>query len=64
MQNPRGILDGQPGAAFVMFMIIGSVAAVCDLRLILKREVTGATRLVRHLWRMTIALFIAANRSS
>ncbi|ALT76709.1 hypothetical protein [Paucibacter sp. KCTC 42545] len=61
MQNPRGMLDGQPGAAFVMFMIIGSLAAVGDLRLILKRGVTGATRLARHLWRMTVALFIAAN---
>lgn len=60
-QNPRGMLDGQPGAAFVMFMIIGSLAAVGDLRLILNRGVTGATRLARHLWRMTVALFIAAN---
>lgn len=61
MQNPRGKLDGQPGAAFVMFMVIGSVAAVGDLRMILKRGATGANRLARHLWRMTIALFIAAN---
>lgn len=60
-QNPRGMLDGQPGAAFVLFMIIGSLAAVGDLRLILNRGVSGATRLTRHLWRMTIALFIAAN---
>jgi uncharacterized membrane protein len=60
-QNPRGMLDGQPAAAFVMFMLIGSLAAVGDLRLILKRGVTGATRLARHLWRMTVALFIAAN---
>lgn len=60
-QNPRGMLDGQPGAAFVMFMLIGSLAAVGDLRLILNRGVIGATRLARHLWRMTVALFIAAN---
>ena len=60
-QNPGGKLDGQPGAAFVMFIIIGSLAAVGDLRLILQRGVTGATRLARHLWRMTVALFIAAN---
>jgi hypothetical protein len=60
-QNPRGMLDGQPGAAFVMSIIIGSLAAVGDLRLILNRGVTGATRLARHLWRMTMALFIAAN---
>ncbi|WP_428504983.1 hypothetical protein [Roseateles sp.] len=61
MQNPRGMLDGQPSAAFVMFVIIGSLAAVGDLRLIIQRGVTGATRLARHLWRMTVALFIAAN---
>lgn len=61
MQNPRGMLDGQPGAAFVMFVIIGSLAAVGDMRLIIQRGVTGATRLARHLWRMTVALFIAAN---
>lgn len=61
MQDPRGMLDGQPGAAFVMFMLIGSLAAVGDLRLILKRGVSGATALARHLWRMTVALFIAAN---
>ncbi|MCV2352810.1 DUF2306 domain-containing protein [Paucibacter sp. B2R-40] len=60
-QNPRGMLDGQPGAAFVMFMIIGSLAAVGDLRLLINRGVSGATRLARHLWRMTVALFIAAN---
>ena len=60
-QDPRGMLDGQPGLAFVMFIIIGSLAAVGDLRLILNRGVTGAARLARHLWRMTVALFIAAN---
>ena len=61
MQTPRGMLDGQPGAAFVMFMLIGGLAAVGDVRLILHRGVTGATRLARHLWRMTVAYFIAAN---
>lgn len=61
MQSPRGMLDGQPGAAFALFAIIGSLAALGDLRLIIQRGVTGATRLARHLWRMTIALFIAAN---
>jgi uncharacterized membrane protein len=60
-QSPTGKLDGQPAAAFVMFIIIGSLAAVGDLRLILARGVTGAVRLARHLWRMTVAFFIAAN---
>jgi len=60
-QNPTGKLDGQPAAAFVLFIIIGSLAAVGDLRLILRRGVSGAMRLARHLWRMTVAYFIAAN---
>lgn len=60
-QSPGGKLDGQPAEAFVMFLIIGSLAAVGDLRLILKRGVSAATRIARHLWRMTAALFIAAN---
>jgi len=60
-QSPTGKLDGQPAAAFVMFIIIGSLAAVGDLRLILRRGVGGAMRLARHLWRMTVAFFIAAN---
>lgn len=60
-QSATGKLDGQPAAAFVMFLIIGSLAAVGDLRLILRRGVTGSMRLARHLWRMTVAYFIAAN---
>lgn len=50
-----------PGAAFILFTFIGSVAVVGDMRLILNHSVTGATRLGSHLWRMTVALFIAAN---
>lgn len=60
-KSPGGQLDGQPAAAFVMFLIIGGLAAVGDLRLIVNGGVSGATRVARHLWRMTVALFIAAN---
>lgn len=60
-RSATGELDGQPAAAFVLFIIVGSLAAVGDLRLILDRGVSGAVRLARHLWRMGIAFFIAAN---
>ena len=60
-QSPTGTLDGQPAGAFFLVVFIASVAAVGDLSLILRRGVRGATRLARHLWRMTMALFIAAN---
>ena len=60
-QSPTGNLDSQPAGAFFLIVFIASVAAVGDLSLILQRGVRGATRLARHLWRMSMALFIAAN---
>lgn len=58
--SPEGTLDGSPPQAFYVFIIIGTLAGIGDLRLILKGRVSGAPRLSRHLWRMCVALFIAA----
>ena len=58
-QSPTGTLDGQPREAFYLFVIIGTIAVVGDIRLILGRGVAGAVRIARHLWRMCAALFIA-----
>ena len=58
-QSPTGTLDGQPREAFYLFVLIGTIALVGDIRLILGRGVTGTTRIARHLWRMCAALFIA-----
>ena len=57
--SPTGTLDGQPRQAFYIFIIIGTLATVGDLRLVLRRGITGAARIARHLWRMCTALFIA-----
>ncbi|MDP9107653.1 MAG: hypothetical protein M3N23_01095 [Pseudomonadota bacterium] len=58
--SPTGTMDGQLPQAFYLFVILGTLAAVGDLRLILSRGIAGAQRIVRHLWRMCAALFIAA----
>ena len=58
--SPTGTLDGQPRQAFYVFLIVGALALVGDIRLLLRRGVAGATRLARHLWRMCVALLIAA----
>ncbi|MES2102428.1 MAG: hypothetical protein V4634_00300 [Pseudomonadota bacterium] len=58
--SPTGTLDGQPRQAFYLFVIIGAIAAVGDVRLILRRGIAGGERIARHLWRMCAALFIAA----
>jgi hypothetical protein len=47
----------------VLLYIFGSVALLSvagDIRMLIRGGVAGAQRLVRHLWRMCIALFIAA----
>ena len=59
-KDPSGTVDGQPPQAFYMFVIVGSIAAAADLRLVLRRGVAGAERLARHLWRMCTALFVAS----
>jgi hypothetical protein len=59
-RSPTGTLDGQPWQAFVLFGFIAPFAAACDLRVILRGSIAGAQRIARHLWRMCMALWIAA----
>ncbi|MES2127693.1 MAG: hypothetical protein V4463_10510 [Pseudomonadota bacterium] len=58
--SPTGTLDGQPRQAFYLFVLVGSLALAGDVRLVWQGGVTGAQRIARHLWRMCVALFIAA----
>ena len=58
--SPNGTLDNTPPQAFYVFIIIGTLASIGDLRLILNGRISGAPRLSRHLWRMSIALLIAS----
>jgi hypothetical protein len=50
------------GVPLPMYFIMGSIAllsAAGDLRMLLRGGVTGVQRIVRHLWRMCFALFVA-----
>jgi hypothetical protein len=58
--SPTGTVDGSPPQAFLVFALAGSVAAAGDLNLILRRRISGAARIGRHLWRMCFSLFIAS----
>jgi hypothetical protein len=58
--SPDGTRQGMPAFPFVMFGVVGTLAGVLDLRMIRGGGLTGASRLARHLWRMSFALFIAA----
>ena len=52
--------DGMPGFPFFLFGVVGTLAGVLDLRMMRAGGLSGAPRLVRHLWRMSFALFVAA----
>jgi uncharacterized membrane protein len=58
--SPTRTMDGLPPFPFFMFGIVGLLASVGDLRLLRIGGVRGPARLVRHLWRMCFALWIAA----
>jgi uncharacterized membrane protein len=55
-----GNRNGIPAFPFFMFGTIGTLAAIGDLRLLRAGALRGTARIARHLWRMSLALFIAA----
>jgi uncharacterized membrane protein len=57
--SPTGMLEGAPAPAYFVFASIAGLAGALDLRMILRGGLYGAPRIVRHLWRMCLALLIA-----
>lgn len=58
--SPKGTLDGLPYQLPYAFAALAAVAAACDIGVLMKRGLTGGARIARHLWRMGLALVIAA----
>jgi uncharacterized membrane protein len=56
--SESGSRDGSPAGVYFAFAAVASLAAVLDLRMLVRGGVSGAARLTRHLWRMSAALFI------
>jgi uncharacterized membrane protein len=59
-QTPEHTLDGAPPQAFYVFVTVSTIAALADFKVILKRGITGAQRIARHVWRMCFGLFVAS----
>jgi hypothetical protein len=55
-----GAKGGEPPAAYFAFGTLAFLCAAGDVRMFIRGGVSGVQRLVRHLWRMCFALFIAA----
>jgi hypothetical protein len=58
--SPTGLKYGYPVWPYAMFALVALLAAVGDVRMLVHRGVSGTPRLVRHLWRMCFAFFIAS----
>lgn len=59
----QAVLDPEMYGSVIFYLIVGSIAllsAAGDVRMFMRGRLTGAKRLVRHLWRMCFALLVAA----
>jgi hypothetical protein len=60
VHSPTGLKYGYPPALYFIWAAIALLSAAGDLRLLLRGGIFfGGQRIVRHLWRMSFALFIA-----
>lgn len=59
-QSPRGLKAGVPAGMYFFLGSIALLAAAGDVRMLVRGGIFGTQRLVRHLWRMCFALFIAS----
>ena len=57
--SPTGLKTGE-AIPYMVFGAAGLLAGAGDIRMMIRGGVAGAKRLIRHLWRMNVALFIAA----
>jgi uncharacterized membrane protein len=60
MNSPTGRIGTTPPQEFFVFALVGTIAAVGDLKAILRGGISGSARIARHLWRMCAALTIAS----
>ncbi|HYL45968.1 MAG TPA: hypothetical protein VEU52_02985 [Candidatus Limnocylindrales bacterium] len=60
MKSPTGMKAGYPPGPYFFLGTIAGLSVVGDVRMILRRGISGTQRIARHLWRMCFALFIAS----
>jgi hypothetical protein len=59
--SPTGLSYGYPPGPYFFMGSVAVLATVGDVRMLVRRGISGTRRLARHLWRMCFALFIAAS---
>ncbi|WP_395377727.1 hypothetical protein [Marinicella sp. W31] len=59
LENEDKMMDGFPAEMYFFFASIAGLAAVFDLKVLIRKGISGAARIVRHLWRMCYGLWMA-----
>jgi uncharacterized membrane protein len=59
LNHSTGLKDGFSADAYFFFAILATAAFALDIRMLVRRGISGAHRIARHLWRMCFALYIA-----
>jgi hypothetical protein len=58
--SPTGLKYDYPPGPYFFLGSVALLAAVGDVRMLVRHGIAGTQRIARHLWRMCFALFIAA----
>jgi len=58
--SPTGLKHDYPAGPYFFLGAVAVIATVGDLRMLLRKGISGTPRVARHLWRMCFALFIAS----
>ena len=59
-QHPDGAFDGSPPQAYVLFVVVGALALIGEIKVLYQKQLSPHARVTRHLWRMCASFFIAS----
>ena len=58
--SPTGMKYGYPPGPYFFIGSVALIAATGDVRMLVRKGISGTQRIARHLWRMCFAFFVAA----
>jgi hypothetical protein len=58
--SPSGEKEGLPAGIYFFLAAVALISAAGDVRMLVRGGISGTPRLVRHLWRMCFAWFVAS----
>ena len=59
--SPTGMKADYPPGPYFMLGTVALLATVGDIRMLIRKGISGTQRVARHLWRMCFAFFVAAS---